>query len=69
MSSLYPANGMSVLQPQSSGGFLDTMVGELKYLGEALRENLDFTQQPAPALEAKAEAVPSYTPSLVPGRR
>lgn len=68
MSNLYPANGMSVLAPQSSGGILDTVVGELKYLGEALRDNLDFTQ-PAPAPEAKAEAVPSYAPSPVPGRR
>lgn len=72
MSNLYPTNGTSVLAPTpSNDGIFDTMVGELTYLADALRENLTPAPQ-APIMgaapEDKPENTPSFAPSMAPGR-
>jgi hypothetical protein len=72
MSDLYPTNGTSVLAATpSNDGIFDSMVGELTYLAQALRENITPGPQ-APAMgaapEAKPENTPSFAPSMVPGR-
>jgi hypothetical protein len=72
MSNLYSTNGTSVLAAApSNDGLLDSMVGELTYLAQALRDNLAPLPQ-APAMgaspEDRPEDKPSPSPSFAPGR-
>lgn len=64
MTQLVPANGLSI-EMAPAAGILDDLIGELKYLGNALREN--FTPAPAPT-PANDSAAPSFDdePSLGP---
>mgnify|MGYP000893354152 CR=1 FL=1 len=72
MSNLYSTNGTSVLAAAPANeGIFDAMVGELTYLGQALRDNLSPLPQ-APVMgaapEDKPEDKPSFSPSFGPGR-
>jgi hypothetical protein len=67
MSGLYPTNGTSVLAATPiNDGIVDSMVGDLNYLAQALRDNLaPLSQAPAMGgaqLEDKLEATPSFAP-------
>jgi hypothetical protein len=53
MTQLAPANGLSI-ETAPSGGIFDDMLGELKYLGSALRANL------APAPTPANDVAPSF---------
>lgn len=75
MSTLYPANGTSVqTAAPSNDGIFDTMVSELNYLSQALRDNFVPAQAPAPTMAAAPEAedkndnTPSFSPSFGPSR-
>jgi hypothetical protein len=68
MSALYPTNGTSVLAATPANDSLfDSMVGELTYLAQALRDNLaPLPQAPAmggAALEDKPDNTPSFAPT------
>lgn len=73
MSGLHPTNGTSVLAATpTNDGIFDSMVGELTYLAQALRDNLAPLPQ-APVMggaqpEDKPENTPSFAPAPAPGR-
>lgn len=69
MSGLHPTNGTSVLAATpTNDGIVDSMVGELNYLAQALRDNLAPLPQ-APVMGSnQPEDKLDATPSFVPGR-
>ncbi|MNU43620.1 hypothetical protein D3C71_324100 [compost metagenome] len=67
MSGLYPTNGTSVLAATpTNDGIVDSMVGDLNYLAQALRDNAaPLPQAPVMGgaqLEDKLDATPSFAP-------
>lgn len=64
MTQLVPANGLSI-EAAPAGGIFDDMIGELKYLGAALRENFVPTPAPTPANDSAPalDDAPSFSPA------
>jgi hypothetical protein len=70
MSGLHPTNGTSVLAATpANDGLVDSLVGELTYLAQALRDNAPLPQAPVMGgnqPEDRLDATPSFGPA--PGR-